>query len=400
MKQTVSIGISSGIAAYKILDLIKSLVAKKYTVQVVMTEHASQMVSVEDIKNAGASLVLSSLYSENFDYKQVIREKSVDHIDFADRTDVFVIAPATANIVAKLAHGIADDVLTTTALAVTAPIILCPSMNVNMWNNPAVQANISLLKQRDFNIIDPDEGPLACGYTGKGRLPDLKLIEEEIEAALKKTTLLKGKRVLVTSGGTIEPIDDVRSITNSSSGLMGVAVANAAYRAGANVTYLGSISAELPRYQMTVETFKTARDLEILIAKYLPETDIMFHVAAVADFIVKKNEGKLTSNNQHTLVLHPQPKILDTIKKLQSAVQLIAFKAESGLSEEELVLKAKKRLEESSADAIVANDISTPDRGFQSKTNEVVVVVKGKKPLKIPLASKTVIAEKLLEYLF
>jgi phosphopantothenoylcysteine decarboxylase/phosphopantothenate--cysteine ligase len=365
-----------------------------------MTDHASHMVSVEEIKTAGASLVLSSLYSEDFDYKKVIKEKSVDHIDFADDTDVFVVAPATANIIAKLAHGMADDVLTTTALAVTSPVILSPSMNVNMWNNPAVQENISILKSRGFIIIEPDEGPLACGYIGNGRLPDLKIIEAEIIHQLNRTSLLKGRRVLITSGGTSEPIDDVRSITNKSSGRMGSAVAEAAYRAGAQVTLLSSVTGILPRYQMPTETFSTAKELEAHIEKYLPETDIIFHVAAVADFTVSKNDGKLTSEASHTLHLQPHAKILSRIKTINPSVQLIAFKAEHGLKEEELVAKAQKRLVESSADAIVANDVSKKNQGFQSITNEVIVVTKDKPPYKIPLASKMRVAEALLEYLF
>ena len=400
MKQTVVIGISSGIAAYKMLDLMKSLHSKNIEVKVVLTEHASKMISPLEIEDVNGNKPLISLYGENFEYKQVLQEKSVDHIDMADSADVFIVAPATANTLAKLAHGIADDVLTTTALAVTAPSILCPSMNVNMWNNPSVQHNIRILKSRGWIVIEPDEGPLACGYIGKGRLPALEIIETEILKQLARTKKLSGKHVLVTAGGTVEPIDDVRSITNNSSGKMGIAIAEAAYLAGASVTLLHAKNSVLPRYQMQMDCFETAKDLEEKIHHLVQETDIMFHVAAVADFTPQKSAGKLDSSTAHALHLQPQKKILDQIKKLNPRVTLIAFKAESRMSEEDLIKKARARLDESNADAIVANDISTADRGFQADRNEVIVVMKDKDPFKIPLTSKNRVAETLLEYLF
>lgn len=398
MKKIVLLGITGGIAAYKTLDLIRILQKEKIAVKVIMTRHATQMISPQKLEKTIAEKVYQDLFTKNFDYKEILTKRKVDHIELADTTNVMVIVPASANVIAKLAAGIADDFLTTTVLAVTAPIIICPSMNVNMWLNDALQENLTKLKQRGFIIIEPDRGMLACGYEGVGRLADLGKIKDEIMNQLNRTTSLKNKLIIVTAGGTHEKIDDVRFITNRSSGKMGIAIAEECVLRGADVILLRAKTAIKPRYLMFEEIFETAKQLSELISKYIKKADAIYHAAAVSDFgVTKPFPGKLTSKSDITLNLVQTPKILDKIKRLNPKIKLIAFKAESEPNAEKLIQKAHARLIESGADVIVANDVSRPDRGFGVDTNEVFVIRQNAKPQKIALAHKRTIAQKLVE---
>ena len=257
MEKTVLIGVGSGIAAYKVLDLIKELKNEGLDIFVIMTQSAMKMISPSEFEKATGNKVCTDLFEENFNYKDVLEKRKVEHIELADRADLMVIVPATANLIGKLAYGLSDDFLTTTALAVTSPILVCPSMNVNMWNNPLVKQNVSLLRNNGYQIVEPSSGMLACGYEGKGRLEDVKIIKEEIIRQLNKTDSLKGKKVIVTAGGTIEKIDDVRYITNKSSGKMGVAIAEECYLRGAQVLLLRANRSETPRCIIPEKTFET-----------------------------------------------------------------------------------------------------------------------------------------------
>lgn len=401
MKKTVLIGVTSGIAAYKVLDLIGLLKKEGREVQVMMTEHAARMVPEAEFAKASGNAVYTKLYREDFDYKTVLQKRVVDHIELADSTAVLVVVPATANCIAKLAHGIADDFLTTTALAVTSPILICPSMNVNMWHNPLLQENIERLRKSGYLIIEPTEGMLACGYSGKGRLENVEIIKQEIGRQLRRTSSLAGKKVIVTAGGTRENIDKVRFIANRSSGKMGVAIAEECFLRGANVLLLRAKSAVTPHYQIKQETFETTEELFELVRNNVKEYDILFHAAAVSDFTIENPvEVKLSSEHPIVLKLKPQIKILDQIKRLNPNIQLIAFKAEHGLAEKELIKKAHQRLQESNADVIVANDISQSDRGFESDTNEVFVVLADGTHKVIPLSAKTVVASQIVSLLF
>ncbi len=400
MKKTILVGISSGIAAYKILELVKFLKSDGFEVFVVMTPQAAKMVPSNDFRKASENKVFIDLFEKGFNYKNILQTGKVDHIELADQADLMVIAPATANTLAKIAHGIADDFLTTTLLAVTAPVILCPSMNVNMWNNPFVQENISRLKNVCYQIIEPAKGMLACGYEGKGRLADIQIIKNEITSRLKQTEVLKGKRIIVTTGGSIEKIDNVRHITNKSSGKMGVAIAEECYLRGAEVLLLRAKSSVQPRYLIPEEIFETADELSKIIAKKIPKCDIFFHAAAVSDFqLAHSIKGKISSKKPLTLRLKPRQKILDILKKLNPETTVVAFKAEYGLSESELIKVTYKRLQESDADVIIANDVSQPDRGFQADTNEVWIVLKNGKHHKIPLSSKREVASSLIDFM-
>lgn len=399
MKKTILIGITSGIAAYKILELIKLLKKEGLEVFIIMTEHAAKMVEMREFEEESGNKVFTNLFEKRFDYKKVLLKRKVDHIELADIADIMVIVPATANIVGKIASGIADDFLTTTTLAITAPVIICPSMNTNMWNNPIVQENIFKLKNLGYQIIGPTEGPLACGYEGKGRLEEVEVIKSEIMLQLNRTKSLEGKTVIVTAGGTIERIDEVRFITNKSSGKMGAAIADECFLRGANVLLLRAKTAVKPRYLIPEKTFETSDELFYIIKKKIKECDLIFHTAAVSDFYIhEEKKGKISSQNSHNLKLNPRQKIVDQMKKFSPKTKLIAFKAEYGLKESELIKKALVKLKESSADAIVANDVSKSDRGFQVDTNEVFIVLKNGNFEKIPLDSKRNIASKIVEY--
>lgn len=395
--KTVVIGISSGIAAYKMLELIKRLIAEKINVEVIMTKHATQMLAPALIEKELGKPVHIDLYSADFNYETILKNRVVDHIALADKADVFVVAPATANTIGKLANGLADDFLTTTALAVTAPVIICPSMNVNMWNNPLVKKNVQILKNNGAYIIGPESGALACGYEGEGRLASIETIYSEVQKLLSQSSELKGKTVLVTAGGTSEPIDDVRNLTNKSTGKMGAAIAEAAYLKGANVVYVHAANAVALRYQVNNHTFTTADNLETILKKLVPEADIVIHAAAVSDFIAEKQQTKLSSDVEQTLKLSPRAKILSKLRSWNKKAFIVGFKAEHQSNNELLLQAATQKLKSADVDMIVANDISREDRGFAADTNEVIVVSHKNKPVPIQLDQKHIIAEKILD---
>lgn len=399
MKKNILIGITGGVAAYKILDLIELLKKEGHEVFVIMTSGATAMFPIKFFEKASGNKVYTGLFEKKFNYKKVLKEKKVEHIKLADKTDIMVIAPATANIVAKLAHGIADDLLTTIALAMTAPIIICPSMNVNMWGNPIVQENLVKLKSVGYQIIKPISGMLACGYEGVGRLENVEIIKNEIIKQISRADSLKDKKIIITAGGTIEKIDEVRNITNRSSGKMGVAIAEECCLRGADVLLLRTKTSISPRYLIKEQIFNTTDELLQLIKANIKNTDIFFQAAAVSDFKVDQPiNGKLSSDKSVNLKLIPQVKIIDQIKKISPKTTLIAFKAEYGLSEKKLIEEALKKLKESKADFVIANDVSRDDRGFESDNNEVYIISKNKAVKKIPLTSKRKIAKKIVEF--
>lgn len=398
--KTVVLGITSGIAAYKCLDLVKLLKKEGLNVFVIMTESATKMVSPKEFEKASGNKVYRELFEKEFRYQEVLKKRTVDHIQLADSADVVVIAPATANVIAKLAYGIADDFLTTTLLATRAPVLVCPSMNVNMWNNRLVQENVGNLKRHGYIVLDPEEGMLACGYTGKGRLADVVFIKDEILKILNKTEQLKGKKIIVTAGGTQEKIDDIRFITNKSSGKMGVAIAEACFSQGAEVLLLRSVTSVSSRYNIPEKLFTTSDELKKLLNTFVKDYDMLFNVAAVSDFTVDAYRGKISSTKKLTLKLKPQVKIIDRIKKINPHIKLIAFKAEYGLSEKDLIKAAEKKLRECNADVVVANDVGKKDRGFQSDNNEVFIIAKDGSYKKIPLNSKQKVAKQIIEFLF
>lgn len=398
MKRTILLGITGGIAAVKVPDLISLLTP--YNIEVIVTPSAEKFISKETIEKKTGNPVRTSLFAKSFDQKKILRQRRVEHIDIADKADLFVIVPATANTIAKLAHGLSDDYLTTTALAATCPIVVCPSMNVHMWQHAATQQNIERLRAFGYHIAGPDSGMLACGYTGEGRLIDVTKLSQIISSFTSLTKPLAGKKVLVTAGGTIEPIDDVRIITNKSSGKMGVAIAEAAFFAGADVLLLRSKTSVAPRLAVNELIFDTADSLDALMKSNCPDYDICIHAAAVSDFVVKNTRtGKTSSAEPLALELEPRKKILESIKKYNPNIFLVAFKAESHVTNDELITLATNRLVKAHADLIVANDVGRQNQGFQADENEVFVIDKIHTMRHLAKAAKSVIAQQIIELL-
>lgn len=394
MKQKILLGISGGIAAVKTQELIEKF-KEKYDVVVVMTAGAGEIISPQQIKDAYGVEVYVNLFENPIDTRKILLERKVEHIQVAGSASTIVIAPATANIIAKLANGIADDYLSTIALAATCPIVICPSMNVHMWHHPATQENIQKLKNIGYQIIDPDSGMLACGYEGQGRLASSALIIEEVDRLLSKTLRLAGKKIIVTAGGTREPIDAVRFIGNKSSGKMGVAIAEECFLQGGQVVLIRAKTAISPRYNIKQIIFETADELEGSIKKELMHADFLFHVAAVSDFRINKQKGKISSDEPSTLTLIPREKILNKVKLWNAKTVVIAFKAETGKIEN-LLQKARDRMKKTNIDGIIANIVNKTS-GFEVDTNEVYILKNSGETTHIPLNSKRNIAKKIVE---
>lgn len=394
MKKTVVLGVTSGIAAFKSVELVKLLKEENIDVHVILTEKAASIVSPAELETISGNKVHRELFEKDFDYKKILNTRKVDHIALADSADAFVIAPATANTLAKIAHGFADDFLTTTLLAVTKPVIICPSMNVHMWNNPIVKENLEKIKKLGYVIVKPASGMLACGYEGEGKLEELEVIKSEIMCQLERSTALKGKKFIVTAGGTKEKIDDVRFITNRSSGKMGAAIVEALFLRGADVLLIRAKDAVKPRYVVNELTFETSAELSNLIQQNVPNYDVIYHAAAVSDFqVADPQAGKISSKEGFTLRMEPQAKIINIIKEWNPNIKLIAFKASDETNEEKLIEIVKTKLTDSKADAIVANGMNA----FDNDTNEVLIVLSNGDIKKLTMASKQEIAKQLID---
>ena len=387
----ILIGVTSGIACYKVVELVKGL--RKFNVDVIMSKSSLNLIDKKEFEKVTGNKVATELFNKNFNYKDYIKQnKNIKHISLADKADIIVIAPATANVIGKIANGISDDLLTTTVMATNAPVLICPSMNCKMWENRIVQENVSKLKREGYYFVDPEYGELACGYKGMGRLADVKKIEKEIISILDKKDGLKGKKILVTAGGTIEEIDPVRVITNKSSGKMGVYIAEEAAKLGADVTLI--------RGNTSVEPFGGIKNIKVdsvddmfnAIKKNIKGKDVMIHAAAVSDFSVDKSDKKLKSDKNLVLKLKKTKKIINNIKKINKKIKLVGFKAESGVSKKELVNSAKSLLKKANCDFVVANDVGKV--GFGGEDSSVYVVGKNVVSFK---GSKREIANNILK---
>ncbi len=377
--KTVLIGITGGIAAVKVVELVKGLKKRGVVVKVVMTRSARHLVDVRELEKVSGNKVYVEMFEKGFDLKQVLKSRRVEHIDLVDEVDLIVIVPATANVIAKLASGMADDFLTTTVLAAKSEVMVYPSMNSTMWLNPMVQENVTKLQRLGMVVVGPDKGPLACGVSGVGRLPKIEKIVAEIVERLAKTDQLKGKKVMVTAGATREKIDEVRYITNPSSGKMGVALAEALYQKGAEVVILKAKGSIEPRFPIKQFEFETSEDLLKLVKREVKKAQVMFQVAAVGDFRVKEqHKGKLSSKNKHILELVSVKKIVNLVKKINPRIRLFGFKAVCGLTTKQAVKKAREVIKDSEAEAVMVNEVSKEDIGFESDDNQVMVVTKDK----------------------
>ncbi len=402
-RTTIVIGITGSIACYKVLDLIAELKKQPANVYTIITESAQHLVDSNDFKAATGNDVSTTLFHPDVNYADYIKKnKEIKHISLSDIADLFLICPATANIIGKIANGIADDLLTTSVMATNAPVVMCPAMNVKMWKNPVVQENITKLKKLNYHFVEPEYGELACGYKGVGRLANLSKILERINLLLAKKTDLKNKKIIVTAGATFEEIDAVRVITNKSSGKMGTRIAEQAFLRGADVVLLGGHNCVEPQYNIPHEKFTTVNDLFSKIKKYINTTDIIIHCAAVSDFTLNNSDNngadkKIKSNKNLHLELTPTTKILENLKKINPTIFLVGFKAEHKVSEKELIDSAYDLLQSANADLIVANDVGKENVGFDVDTNAVFVVDKTKKVEHISLSDKRVVAERILD---
>ena len=385
--KTILIGITGGIAAYKICELIRKFKKAGAKVKVVCTPNALNFVTKLTLQN----LSQNEVYVEEFD----VKEWRPEHISLADEADIMLIAPATANTISKIAQGIADNLLTSIACAFSKKMIIAPAMNCNMWNNPVVKENLSKLQARGVEILEPESGFLACGYLGKGRLCGLDKIFDAVCEGLNYLEKLKGKKIVITSGGTIEDIDPVRYISNYSSGKMGFALANSAKQMGAEVVLITTKDFEAPYKIVKV---KSALDMQNALNEEFESSDIVIMAAAVADYRVKNySEQKMKKgvNEEVTLELVKNPDILRGLCEKKTHQCVVGFCAES----ENLLENAKEKIAKKGCDYLIANDISRKDIGFGAEDNEVVILDKNDGMKRLEKASKSVIARQILEYI-
>lgn len=385
----VLIGITGGIAAYKICELIRMYKRANADVKVVCTPNALNFVSI---------LTLQCLSQNNVAVEEfAIGDFKPEHISYADEADIFVIAPATANTIGKIANGICDNLLTSILAAFTKPVIIAPAMNSNMWNNPFIQENLTKLTSRGFINVAPETGFLACGVNGEGRLASLdKIFEKTVEVLTGKEKPLKGKKVVVTAGGTIEEIDPVRFISNYSSGKMGFALADEAYKRGADVVLITTKKVEKPYKVIKV---KSAEDMQNAVNLEFDDCDCVIMAAAVADYRAKKispNKMKKTAKDEISIALVKNPDILKDLCSRKTHQIIVGFCAES----EDLYENAKKKMGAKGCDFLVANDISRKDIGFSSDYNEVVIFDKNLDMKIINKCSKQEVAKQTFETIY
>ncbi len=382
-KKTVVLGISGGIAAFKAAQLTSNLIKKGYDVEVIMTEHATEFIAPLTFESLTKHNVMVSTFER-------VADRSVKHISLAKRADVFVVVPATANVIAKFAYGLADDMLTTTFLAAACPKIICPAMNTGMYENPVTQHNLELLKKYGMEIVEPDNGFLACGDIGKGKLAELALIEDAIEMALYPDKPLRGKKVIISAGPTQEAIDPVRFISNHSSGKMGIALAWCAKALGAEVTLIhGNIHEHIP-YGVETQAITSAQEMFKAFQAQSTDADIIIKAAAVGDYRacdvaehkIKKKESSFT------LALTKNPDILQWLGEHKQAHQVLCGFA---METEHLLENAEKKRVEKHCDLLIANDLKAAGAGFGVDTN-VVTILSDEGSIQYPCMSKREVA--------
>ena len=385
--KTVVLGVSSSIAAYKAAGIASALVKKGCDVNVIMTQNATKFISPITFEELTKHKCLVDTFDRNFEY-------NIAHIALAQKADVFIIAPATANVIGKIANGIADDMLTTTIMAAKCPKIIAPAMNTNMYENPIVQANLKKLEGYGYTVISPADGRLACGTVGKGKLPDESVILDYIERALADKQDFSGKKVLVTAGATRESIDPVRYITNHSSGKMGYAIAKAAMLRGADVTLISGVTSLSPVPFVKTVDVVSAQDMFEAVTEFADESDIIIKSAAVADFRpAKVNENKIKKAEGSLVIdLEKTNDILKHIGQNKRANQIICgFSMET----DNMIENSKQKLERKNLDMIVCNNLKDEGAGFQCDTNKVTIITKDSvEPL--ALMSKGEVAEEIL----
>lgn len=389
----ITLGVTGGVAAYKAAELVRRLQQDGFTVQVVMTRSAREFVTPLTFAALSGQKVITDLFAESGGEANL--DSAIEHIAVAQRTDLLLVAPATADVIAKFARGIADDFLTTLHLASTAPVVLAPAMNVNMWNHPATQENLEMLRTRGVYIVQPDEGYLACGMTGPGRLAGQEAIVATVREALKIRRDLEGETVLVTAGPTCEDLDPVRFITNRSSGKMGYAVAEAAAHRGAQVVLIsGPTNLDTPAGTDRVNV-RTALEMQQAVKQHFGKATVGIFAAAVADYrpVDAALQKIKRSKEPLTLRLEPNPDIIATASAEKGSRIVVGFAAET----DHVAENARKKLAAKNADLIVANDVTAEGAGFDLDTNVVTLFARDGRDLPLPKLTKREVAERILD---
>jgi len=390
----ITLGVTGGVAAYKAAELVRRLQQEGHSVQVVMTRSAREFMTSLTFAALSGQKVISDLFNDSSGVEANL-ESAIEHIAVAQRTDLLLVAPATADVIAKFARGVADDFLTTLYLASTAPVVVAPAMNVNMWNHAATRENVETLRARGVKIVEPDEGYLACGMTGPGRLAGLEQILALVHEVTKAQRDLEGETVLVSAGPTCEDLDPVRFLTNRSSGKMGYAVAEAAAKRGAKVILVsGPVNLESSAGIERIDV-RTAEEMRRAVVEQFADASIAVLAAAVADYRpaqphfekIKKGSAPLT------ISLEPTPDILAEVAKNKGSRVVVGFAAET----DHVAENARKKLASKNADLIVANDVTAEDAGFDRDTNVVTLFSRDGRDLALPKMPKSEVAQRILD---
>jgi len=381
------LGVTGSIAAYKAVYLLRELMRGGARVTVCLSEHAREFVGPLTFRTLSGRPVLTTLFDPQSD-------AAVEHVALAEQAAAVVVAPATANLLAKAAHGIADDFLTTVLLAARCPVVVAPAMDGGMWQHPAVVANVATLRARGVTVLEPEAGALASGLNARGRLPEVDTIVEAVLGALTPTRDLAGERVVVTAGPTREPIDPVRYISNRSSGRMGYALAAAAARRGAQVTLVSGPTALTPPPPAVFVPVQTAEEMREAVLHHAERASIVIKAAAVADYRVRHPaEQKIKGKRDLTLELTPNPDILAEVAARAGGAFIVGFAAET----HDVVANARAKLQAKDIDLLVANDVSRRDIGFDAEDNEVLLIDRWGGGRALPRMPKRAVADVILD---
>jgi phosphopantothenoylcysteine decarboxylase/phosphopantothenate--cysteine ligase len=387
----IALGVSGGIAAYKAAEIVRLLQEQSIRVQVIMTEAAQEFIRPLTFAALSGEKVITGMFAAGDQTPNI--DSAVEHVALAQAIDALLVAPATADVLAKFAQGIANDFLTTLYLATTAPVVVAPAMNVNMWNHPATQANIESLRKRGVKVVDPGEGYLACGMTGSGRLAENEFIVAAVLESLGVSQDFVGETVLITAGPTREKIDPVRYLTNRSSGRMGYALAEAALRRGARVLLVSGPTALKPPSAAELTWVESAEQMRRAALELLPQASVVIKTAAVSDYRPKSvSEQKIKRAGSMSLELEPTPDILAELVRHRQSQIMVGFAAES----ENVLENARRKLLSKSLDAIIVNDISHEGVGFDSDRNAVTILTH-QEVVDVPVTTKWEVAQRVLD---
>ena len=387
----IALGVSGGIAAYKAAEIVRLLQDRSIRVQVIMTQAAQEFIRPLTFAALSGEKVITDMFAAGEETPNI--DSAVEHVALAQSIDSLLVAPATADVLAKFAQGIANDFLTTLYLATTAPVVVAPAMNLNMWNHPATQANIEMLKKRGVKVVDPGEGYLACGMTGPGRLAENESIVAAVLESLGASQDFLGETVLITAGPTREKIDPVRYLTNRSSGRMGYALAEAALRRGARVLLVSGPTALKPPSAAELTWVESAEEMRRAALGLLPQASVVIKTAAVSDYRPKSVAGqKIKRSGSMSLELEPTADILAELVRHRQSQIMVGFAAES----ENVLENARRKLLSKSLDAIVVNDISHEGVGFDSDRNAVTILTH-QEVVDVPVTTKWEVAQRVLD---